>query len=129
MSTRSRIGMVMPDGKIRSVYCHNDGYLSDVGITLHEHYLDSTEIGALIDLGDLSSLDVDLTSSVAYMRDRGEKDCSAIVSDTETDFLTIDSSQEFMYLWKDGKWIVWSVYDMNIPLDLTAALTADAMGE
>ena len=129
MSTRSRIGMVMPDGKIRSVYCHNDGYLSGVGQTLHTYYSDSIEIEALIDLGDLSSLDTDLAGSVAYGRNRGEKDCAAIVSPTETDFLTIDSGQEFTYLWKGGKWVVWCVYDDNVPLDLTAALTANAMGE
>lgn len=29
MATRSRIGMKMPDGKIKSIYCHLDGYIKD----------------------------------------------------------------------------------------------------
>lgn len=56
MSTRCRIGVELPDGKIKSIYCHHDGYISGVGKVLHDHY-DSNELAEqLIELGDISSL-------------------------------------------------------------------------
>lgn len=56
MSTRSRIGMVQADGKVVSIYCHNDGYVQGVGDTLLHHYTDPKKVESLISLGDISSL-------------------------------------------------------------------------
>ena len=56
MSTRSRIGMEMPDGSIKSIYCHWDGYPEGVGATLEKHYKDPKKIEKLLELGDISSL-------------------------------------------------------------------------
>ena len=54
MGTRSRIG-VMHGDKLKSVYCHWDGYLSNNGKILQNHY-DSAKANHLVSLGDLSSL-------------------------------------------------------------------------
>ena len=54
MGTRSRIG-VMHGDKVKSVYCHWDGYLEHNGRILQEHY-DSAKANHLVALGDLSSL-------------------------------------------------------------------------
>ncbi len=57
MSTRSRIGIEDQEtGKVRSIYCHSDGYLEGVGKTLVEHYTTGKKVKALIALGDLSAL-------------------------------------------------------------------------
>lgn len=56
MSTRSRIGMLMPDGKVKSIYCHWDGYPEGVGVKLQKHYTDPKKIEELLELGDISSL-------------------------------------------------------------------------
>lgn len=56
MSTRSRIGMKMPDGTIKSIYCHWDGYPEGVGKVLEKYYNDPKKIEELLDLGDISSL-------------------------------------------------------------------------
>jgi len=56
MSTRSRIGMVMPDGKIKSIYCHWDGYPEGVGVKLEKYYKNPKQIEELMELGDISSL-------------------------------------------------------------------------
>lgn len=57
MATRSRIGMKMPDGKIKSIYCHLDGYIKDgVGEMLEKYYQDPQKIEGLLNLGSISSL-------------------------------------------------------------------------
>lgn len=40
MSTRSHIGLLLEDGRIESIYCHNDGYLSHNGHILDSFYND-----------------------------------------------------------------------------------------
>lgn len=126
MSTRSRIGMVQPDGTIRSIYCHNDGYLSWNGKKLFTHYNTPAKAKALIELGDISALREKLTPpkgakhtfddsiegvTVAYGRDRGEKDCDPEVSSGVETFLAIESGQEYSYLFENNKWSVWAKYD------------------
>ena len=54
MGTRSRIG-VMHGDKVKSVYCHWDGYLEHNGAILQEHY-NSSKANFLVALGDISSL-------------------------------------------------------------------------
>ena len=54
MGTRSRIG-VMHGDKLKSVYCHWDGYLSNNGKILQAHY-DSVKANHLVSLGFISSL-------------------------------------------------------------------------
>ena len=39
MSTRSRIGIELEDGSIKSVYHHFDGYPEGLGVKLLTHYL------------------------------------------------------------------------------------------
>jgi hypothetical protein len=54
MGTRSRIG-VMHGDKVKSVYCHWDGYLEHNGQILQDHY-NSARANMLVALGDMSSL-------------------------------------------------------------------------
>ena len=56
MATRSTIALEFADGTVGQVYCHWDGYLSNNGAILFEHYQDPFKLRELIDLGDLSSL-------------------------------------------------------------------------
>ena len=56
MSTRSRIGMLMPDGKVKSIYCHWDGYPEGVGRKLQKYYTTPEKVEELLSLGDISSL-------------------------------------------------------------------------
>ncbi len=60
MSTRSAIIMKCKDGTYRGIYCHFDGYPEGVGQTLHEHYKSYNKVSALIELGDISSLDKEI---------------------------------------------------------------------
>ena len=72
MSTRSRIAIENQNGSVTSVYCHFDGYISGVGKTLKEYYTTQDKVEALIELGDISSLEMTPASTDAYHRDRGE---------------------------------------------------------
>ena len=61
MSTRSRIAIELPDGKVKSIYCHNDGYLDHNGRILNNFYTDREKVRALIKLGDISSLSEEIS--------------------------------------------------------------------
>ena len=56
MSTRSRIAIEKQDGTVESIYCHFDGYLSNNGEILQNHYSTKDKMEKLIELGDISSL-------------------------------------------------------------------------
>jgi hypothetical protein len=145
MSTRSRIGMVLPDGKIKSIYCHSDGYLSYNGRILCTDFRDRTKVEQLLDLGDISSLhpqvapppgvkhsylDRVLGVTVAYKRDRGENDVDPVISANEEAFLALDSGQEFSYLYgTDGLWRVWEAHDGSElqGAELTPQVIAEAL--
>jgi hypothetical protein len=123
MGTRSRIG-VMHGDKLKSVYCHWDGYLSHNGQLLQDHY-DSAKANHLVALGDMSSLgkhigeahpfsefdidknDIDFDKLIAlhdlakkegwttfYGRDRGQTDVDFTVDQSYDEFLNKDYDYE-----------------------------------
>lgn len=104
MATRSTIAIETTEG-FRAVYCHWDGYPEGVGETLKQNYKEEAQITALLDKGDISSLGETLEKSVFYA-DRGEEN-PAIVYKSEGDWLdwAANCNCEFIYLFKDGKWI------------------------
>ena len=83
MATRSRIGYVLKDDSIVSVYHHWDGYPEWLGNILNKHYNEDSKVRELIDGGDMSSCYTDTTwdleekkpePSPCYYSERGE-DC------------------------------------------------------
>ena len=118
MATRSNIAYKTPEGKIRSIYCHWDGYVSNNGRILQENYQEARKIAQLIELGSLSSLGAELGNKqdfddrstqkdewcLFYGRDRGEtgvepRDYNDIPS-------WIDDMEEYAYLWNGHEWLV-----------------------
>lgn len=118
MSTRSRIGMIVAGEKVVSIYCHNDGYLSGVGLTLFNHYQNPLKSKEMLLLGDLSSIAptigtkhnfyeyTDKNQCNFYGRDRGEKDVDAVLHKSTEDFATYANDIEFSYIWVSGAWHV-----------------------
>jgi hypothetical protein len=121
MSTRSRIAIALPNGRYKSVYCHWDGYPKGVGRKLVEHYNSEELAKALIDLGGISSLRSTLAPpvgtthtidnplpdvTIAYRRDRGDKDMDAVVSVNFNALtaLALNSWGEFIYVFDHGRW-------------------------
>ncbi len=56
MATRSTIAIEREDGTVAQVYCHWDGYLSNNGRILQEHYSNPDKVERLIAEGSISSL-------------------------------------------------------------------------
>ena len=121
MGTRSRIG-VMHGDKLKSVYCHWDGYLSNNGKILQAHY-DSAKANHLVSLGDLSSLgttigekhdfDVRTDCCTFYGRDREETGVDFTVDQSYAEFLSKDYDYEYYYIMNDGVWYVGVAYDVD----------------
>jgi len=129
MGTRSRIG-VMHGEKLKSVYCHWDGYLEHNGQLLQDHY-DSAKANHLVALGDISSLKeqigdehpfsgYDVIPNISskkyaelygnmttfYGRDRGDKNVEFTVDQSYDEFLSKEYDCEYYYIMCDGVWYV-----------------------
>lgn len=150
MGTRSRIG-VMHGDKVKSVYCHWDGYLEHNGAILQEHY-DSAKANQLVAMGDLSSLAKDIGEKHAfsqfdlpleeveaykaltenwctfYARDRGETGTEFKVAHTFEEFLgqCYNCGAEYYYIMKDGVWYCGDTYGTR-PLSTKITLLTEAL--
>ena len=69
MATRSLIGIKIGK-RVEFVYCHWDGYLANNGRTLFRFYQNKDKIKALISVGDMSSLGIDLCKQDLFNSDR-----------------------------------------------------------
>ena len=117
MATRSNIAYKTPEGKIRSIYSHWDGYPEHNGELLRRFYTTQDKVEALVALGSISSLGQDIgeqvdfdnrdthteTGTIAYHRDRGEQ-----LSIQEYDDIPswIADMEEYAYLWNGEDWLV-----------------------
>ena len=121
MSTRSRIGLELPDGSILSAYSHWDGYPEWMGRILRTHYDTKEKVAELIDGGDMSSpwtnerWSNDLLDrhkeeyGPQYYSQRGE-DCPPRLDKDLCEFLLPDNSEEYAYVFRNGEWVC---YNMN----------------
>jgi hypothetical protein len=117
MATRSTIAKLNPDNTVTAIYCHWDGYISNNGRILKDHYMDPDKIDQLIDLGALSSLRPEIGKAqsfdnptsqdwcLAYGRDRGEDHAGADTYASVQVWLD-NGGQEYNYLWDGAEWQV-----------------------
>lgn len=138
MATRSTIALEYADGTVDQVYCHWDGYLEHNGRILFEHYRDPFKLQELMNLGDVSSLGINIGSKHAfspfegdkadyeaaqaegattfYGRDRGETGTSAKRFKDFEDYKARHQYEEYEYILRnDGNWYV-SQYDKGYEL-------------
>jgi len=144
MGTRSRIG-VMHGDKLKSVYCHWDGYLAHNGQILQEHY-DSAKANNLVALGDLSTLRENVMVpdgvdhsfekplagiTVFYGRDRGEAGTDFKVAHTFEEFLEQcdNCAAEYYYIMKDGVWYVGTTYEVGHSLAKKLTVLTEAIAD
>jgi hypothetical protein len=118
MATRSTIALEFADGTVGQIYCHWDGYISNNGKILFDHYQDPFKVRELIDLGDLSSLGSVIgekqdfnqpakDTCVFYGRDRGESGVEARLFQNFDDYVQNHQYEEFEYILRtDGRWYV-----------------------
>ena len=119
MSTRSEIAVEYSDGSIKSIYCHSDGYLSYNGVILNENY-DTLELAnSIIEQGDCSILKQTIDESRFYNTWRNEN-TKAKTFTNEYAFMSHfanDIFAEYIYLFKNGKWLVSSLEFLDNPND------------
>jgi hypothetical protein len=143
----------MHGDKVKSVYCHWDGYLAHNGKMLGEYY-DSARANELVALGDLSSLrpnigeahafshyDVEMDQTqyyelygdmcTFYGRDRGETGTEFKVAHTFAEFLEQcdNCAAEYYYIMKDGVWYVGTTYDNMHTLSKSLTALTEALAQ
>ena len=109
MATRSVIAK-LDDRGIQAIYCHNDGYLSNNGKILDQHYANEVKVDNLIAQGDIISLKDTIEDTIFYHRDRGEDNKEAVNLNNETKLLehAFESCDaEVVYMFAYGSWYVY----------------------
>lgn len=141
MATRSTIAVENLDGSVSVVYCHFDGYLSNNGRILQEHYTDRSKVASLMQLGDLSSLGKIIGNSngtnrtkdecVFYGRDHNESDTECRIYESFNDYLDRSESQEYNYILRKVNgldiWFVQSYETEEKFVALTIALAKETV--
>lgn len=145
MATRSAIGIKHGD-RIKSIYCHYDGYLEHLGTVLLAHYQDSIKVNKLISMGDMSSIGADigethdfgerseyLPDGVAvqctfYNRDRGDENAGFRSFESEEAFVEYyeGSGCDFYYLYDHGVWYYSNTEDFKPLHEAVKKETANA---
>lgn len=118
MATRSTIAIQLENNSIKQVYCHWDGYLSNNGKILVNHYKDSAKVLQLINQGSISILAENINPSkdskhdfdepqkdvcVFYCRDR-EEELEIDNFENFEDYTSNANFEEFNYIFKNNEW-------------------------
>jgi hypothetical protein len=131
MATRSKIAIKNSDGTVESIYCHWDGYPEHNGAILVGNWINEKDIRQLIEMGDLSKLnltigekhdfddDVDQDAKWCkfYGRDRGETGTDKIVYPDIEKWLC--DGEQYNYLFDNGEW---RCFEGDEEIDLEHAL-------
>ena len=122
MATRSLIGKQNQDGSISYIYCHYDGYPSNNGVILQEHYTTPFKVDQLLALGDLSILGTEVGEQhdfnnrtrgwcLAYGRDRGESS-TEMTTVSRDEFFEQDRGVDYLYLYNnDFEWECYNAWE------------------
>lgn len=131
MSTRANISYV-DNNKVHTIYCHNGGYIEEVGTLLFNFYNTIEKVTELVANGDASyiakTINPDPTYEhsfdnpqadvcVFYHRDRNEswEHTKPYISDfNETTLSKIMGNQEYNYIFMNDKWYVNRYGDADI---------------
>ena len=129
MATRSLIGINLNDGITKIIYCHWDGYPEHNGQLLVNNYNSPSAVFDLMELGDLSSLDVTLDQCKAYHRDRNEPWGAVEPRDINTSELgkvANDYGVDYVYTYNDEfEWECSRLKDASgelVPVNILAAV-------
>lgn len=124
MGTRALIGKLDADNNITAIYCHWDGYPEYTGVILNECYKNIEKIDALLNLGNISSLGVNVGTTpidfnstfddvkdsicIAYHRDRGED--LDILKCKDADLIYYMKYYEYTYIYNtvNSKWYMYT---------------------
>lgn len=107
MSTRSFICKYDADKKAyKTIYCHFDGYVEGVGAMLDANYNTGSKVDALLNLGDISSLEATIEETRKNVYEDSKPHYLANIDEE-----VVDSDIEFVYLYVSKG--LWRVYMVN----------------
>lgn len=127
MATRSTIAILHLDGSITQVYCHNDGYISNNGVLLYEHYRSTQKVKELLSFSHMSSLGANIAppegvehsfdkrapdTCVFYQRDRKEERVEAHEFKDFEDYATKAQFEVSDYVLQE-KNATWYLFNQN----------------
>lgn len=136
MATRSRIGIMLPDESVLSVYHHWDGYPEWLGRILTTHYNTREKVAELIDGGDMSSCWTTMrwTKESAqeveeygpeYYSDRGEN-CPPRLDANKYDYLA--DGEEYAYIFTlDDEWVCYDRHQWGDAYPTVAEIPSGAL--
>jgi len=115
MATRSVIAK-LDDKGIQAIYCHNDGYLSNNGKILDQHYQNDVKVDNLIIQGDCSSLKDTIEDTTFYHRDKKEPYSRVKAVNLNDEKALLKHAFEFcdaevVYMYAFGHWYVYDNAD------------------
>lgn len=109
MSTAAYIATALPNGTFRTVYSNFDNYPEHTGRLLQTVYNSPEAVNALLDMGNLSSLESTLEASKFYTRDYRRNNEEALIL-TRRDLFGPDGDADYVYVFESGNW---SAYGIN----------------
>ena len=112
MSTSAAIGIKLPNGTVRAIRLHWDGYVAHAGAILGGRYKTAEAVNALLALGDLCEINETLGSCGAYRRDRGEQYRITRTFASVEDYQYCGMGQmnaNYLYIFDDGAWHVYGI--------------------
>ena len=118
MATRSAIAIEtglpeMGPCVIHAVYCHWDGYVTNNGALLLDHFNSLPSAVELIKGGSISSLGEGTDNTKFYHRDMDREMEPAISYDNRDEFIADSRGLEYLYVLNQDN--VWEVFYMNKP--------------
>jgi hypothetical protein len=131
MGTRSTIALEYADGSVGQVYCHWDGYLSNNGKILLNYYEDPFKVRALLDEGDMSSLDTTV-EGCSFYKERGE-DCPQNMYKNSDEYFDCSQQEEYDYILRqvEGRavWFVRHYSTDGVWVELAEAIADELIRE
>lgn len=103
MSTAAYIATALPNGTFRVVYSNFDNYPERTGRLLQTAYNSQAAVNALLDMGNISSLEASLEASKFYTRDYRRNNEDAVLLSRKALF-TNDGDVDYAYVFENGQW-------------------------
>ncbi len=118
MATRSAIAIEtglpeMGPCIIHAVYCHWDGYITNNGALLLDHFNSLPSAVELIKGGSISSLGEGTDNTKFHCRDMGREMVPASEYGTREEFIEDSNGLEYLYILNQND--AWEVFSMNKP--------------
>ena len=127
MATRSRIGILLADKSILSVYCHLDGYPEFNGVKLEEHFNSYEKASELIDGGDISCLWSNLGWNQETLPETGPLYYSTRGDVTEPRYdmslkTYLANGEEYAYIFMDEQWVCYDLHGTPKMIEIPVAV-------